>query len=238
MQTHREVKATIVSVSALGLNIDPRGVRVGRYRGMGAAQAHPLGNFTINHLARLQPEGARLRVHYVLDIAEIPTFQIMHGVAAWNRKTMHHWRTGEALSSQTVCRSGKRRRAALHLEGTRRTRPGAGGLPILYWTAITPAASGGRENLRTRFGLRGPAYRLEGYHPSRSRRPDQRAALVSQRLIGSPRQNDAATFDMLGGGRIARRACGGDDATTMGHPRSFEHRRYPIFLRGTDRRRS
>jgi hypothetical protein len=50
--------------------------------GAGRLQAHPLGNFTINHLARLQPEAGQLRVHYVLDIAEIPTFQIMHGAAA------------------------------------------------------------------------------------------------------------------------------------------------------------
>lgn len=37
--------------------------------------AHPLGNFTINHYARLEPDRAQLRVRYVLDLAEIPTFQ-------------------------------------------------------------------------------------------------------------------------------------------------------------------
>lgn len=39
------------------------------------ASAHPLGNFTINHYARLQVAPAQLRVRYVLDFAEIPTFQ-------------------------------------------------------------------------------------------------------------------------------------------------------------------
>ncbi len=39
------------------------------------AGAHPLGNFTINHYSRLEPIGDRLRVTYVLDMAEIPTFQ-------------------------------------------------------------------------------------------------------------------------------------------------------------------
>jgi ABC-type nickel/cobalt efflux system permease component RcnA len=40
-----------------------------------AAQAHPLGNFTINQLARVQVDTREVRVQYVLDQAEIPTFQ-------------------------------------------------------------------------------------------------------------------------------------------------------------------
>jgi ABC-type nickel/cobalt efflux system permease component RcnA len=41
----------------------------------GVASAHPLGNFTVNHYARIEPAGDRVRVVYVLDMAEIPTFQ-------------------------------------------------------------------------------------------------------------------------------------------------------------------
>jgi nickel/cobalt transporter (NicO) family protein len=37
--------------------------------------AHPLGNFTINHFARLDVFRERIRVHYVIDMAEIPSFQ-------------------------------------------------------------------------------------------------------------------------------------------------------------------
>jgi nickel/cobalt transporter (NicO) family protein len=40
-----------------------------------AASAHPLGNFTINRFSRLETSGPRLYVLYVLDMAEIPTFQ-------------------------------------------------------------------------------------------------------------------------------------------------------------------
>jgi ABC-type nickel/cobalt efflux system permease component RcnA len=40
-----------------------------------AAQAHPLGNFTINRSAAVEVSGNRLYVSYVLDLAEIPTFQ-------------------------------------------------------------------------------------------------------------------------------------------------------------------
>jgi len=39
------------------------------------ASAHPLGNFTINRFSRIEVSGPRLYVRYVLDMAEIPTFQ-------------------------------------------------------------------------------------------------------------------------------------------------------------------
>jgi len=40
-----------------------------------AASAHPLGNFTTNHYSRVVASGDRIYVLYVLDLAEIPTFQ-------------------------------------------------------------------------------------------------------------------------------------------------------------------
>ncbi len=39
------------------------------------AMAHPLGNFTTNQLAQVRIDEGQARVHYVLDQAEIPTFQ-------------------------------------------------------------------------------------------------------------------------------------------------------------------
>jgi nickel/cobalt exporter len=39
------------------------------------ASAHPLGNFTTNHYSRVVASGDRIYVLYVLDLAEIPTFQ-------------------------------------------------------------------------------------------------------------------------------------------------------------------
>lgn len=41
---------------------------------LGAA-AHPLGNFTVNRFSRIEVSGHRLYVRYVLDLAEISTFQ-------------------------------------------------------------------------------------------------------------------------------------------------------------------
>ena len=46
--------------------------------GPAAASAHPLGNFTINRFSRVEVSGPRVYVRYVLDLAEIPTFQAGH----------------------------------------------------------------------------------------------------------------------------------------------------------------
>ncbi len=47
-----------------------------------AAMAHPLGNFTINRYSGITLSGADLRVHYVVDLAEIPTYQERHDIGA------------------------------------------------------------------------------------------------------------------------------------------------------------
>jgi ABC-type nickel/cobalt efflux system permease component RcnA len=40
-----------------------------------SAEAHPLGNFTVNRYSRIELYGDALRLQYVLDMAEIPAFQ-------------------------------------------------------------------------------------------------------------------------------------------------------------------
>jgi len=40
-----------------------------------AASAHPLGNFTVNHMSQVRISQGSVEVHYILDQAEIPTFQ-------------------------------------------------------------------------------------------------------------------------------------------------------------------
>jgi nickel/cobalt transporter (NicO) family protein len=40
-----------------------------------AAGAHPLGNFSVNHLTQVRISEGRAELHYILDQAEIPTFQ-------------------------------------------------------------------------------------------------------------------------------------------------------------------
>ncbi|MGH2997087.1 MAG: High-affinity nickel-transporter, partial [Gaiellaceae bacterium] len=40
-----------------------------------AAEAHPLGNFTVNRYAEIVLSGDDVYLRYALDLAEIPTFQ-------------------------------------------------------------------------------------------------------------------------------------------------------------------
>ncbi len=99
--------------------------------------AHPLGNFTINHLAKIGSNAQGLQVRYILDIAEIPTFQIVQRRANgnWTPQTMQGWANDEiplVQSNFAVLVDGQP--ASLVPGGARANfRPGAGGLPILRW---------------------------------------------------------------------------------------------------------
>jgi len=43
--------------------------------------AHPMGNFSVNHYARVEPAARGVEALYVLDLAEIPTFELLQ---KWN----------------------------------------------------------------------------------------------------------------------------------------------------------
>jgi nickel/cobalt exporter len=184
----------------------------------GGASAHPLGNFTINHLAEIRPQRGELRIHYVLDIAEIPTFQIMHATGSWTPLRRHDWEGEEALrvgNGLSIEAGG----AALpiHLErAASRTRPGAGGLPILYWTGDFTASA----PLKSTITVRDLVYadRRIGWKdivlPGLSE-PTNELRSYPSALIGSPRHNDLATFDLVNG-RVAHARVSGDDAASWG----------------------
>jgi hypothetical protein len=48
----------------------------------GGALAHPLGNFAVCHFARLEVAGDRIKVRYVIDMAEIPTLQELQRISS------------------------------------------------------------------------------------------------------------------------------------------------------------
>ena len=52
---------------------------VGFWAAPAVAQAHPLGNFTVNRYSLVELDRGSVRVTFVLDIAEIPTFQDLKG---------------------------------------------------------------------------------------------------------------------------------------------------------------
>ena len=103
------------------------------------AFAHPLGNFTINHLVDVRQAGDTLRIRYALDMAEIPTFAVMRSRSATGKLDAAGLRSW-AASEVAVVTDGLDMRAdgaplPLATRGAPlvRTRSGAGGLPTLYW---------------------------------------------------------------------------------------------------------
>jgi ABC-type nickel/cobalt efflux system permease component RcnA len=96
-----------------------------------AAQAHPLGNFTVNRFSAIEASGDRVYVKYVLDLAEIPTYQEGDRV----RRLGFAGRIARGLELDL-----DGRRAGLKTIASRvRSRPGAGGLPTLRFEAVFEA---------------------------------------------------------------------------------------------------
>lgn len=109
-----------------------------------AAIAHPLGNFTINRYSGIELSGGRVYVHYVLDLAEIPTYQQgdrvrSNGFAA-------------AAARKLDLRIGGRAVALRPVSHRATYRPGAGGLRTLRFEAIYSgdAGTGGAFEYRDR----------------------------------------------------------------------------------------
>jgi nickel/cobalt transporter (NicO) family protein len=92
------------------------------------AEAHPLGNFTVNRFSAIELSGDRVYVHYVLDLAEIPTFQEGEDV----RGPGFAERIGRGL----VLELDGRRASLVAVEHKLEQRAGAGGLPTLRFEAV------------------------------------------------------------------------------------------------------
>ena len=97
-----------------------------------AAWAHPLGNFTVNRFSRVEVAGPRIYVRYVLDLAEIPTFQA--------------GKIDARLYARRIARG-----AQLTVNG-RRVR-----LVPVEAALAHPAGAGGLKTTRFEMVLRGPA---------------------------------------------------------------------------------
>src|SRR5581483_4459143 len=118
--------------------------------------AHPMGNFSINHYSGLEIAPGEIRVRYILDLAEIPTFEEIEKIGLDQNGERTPGSEAAYLAERAAALA-----AGLELEvaGTRLPLvpissevtfpPGAGGLPttrlsILYRAPmpIRPVASG------------------------------------------------------------------------------------------------
>src|SRR5213594_4138944 len=80
----------------------------------GHLSAHPMGNFSISHYARINASSTAISVHIVLDYAEIPTFQLFSdwGIRSEAEKTQDEI---QPLVEQLV--SGLKPRFRLRIDG-------------------------------------------------------------------------------------------------------------------------
>ncbi|MGH9179839.1 MAG: nickel/cobalt transporter [Acidimicrobiales bacterium] len=183
--------------------------------GAAPASAHPLGNFTVNRYARVEVSAGVLRVHYVLDEAEIPAFQDRREVAAGPQAFAAGLarRIGEglrlALDGQPV---------ALSPVAQRLSQPaGQGGLRTLRlavtFEAPLPAGSGATTTLAATFDdtneparigwrevvvvARGDARLLRSDAPARDVSDELRA--YPDELLAAPLDHRRATFSFVPG---------------------------------------
>jgi ABC-type nickel/cobalt efflux system permease component RcnA len=195
------------------------------------ARAHPLGNFTVNQYTGLDLSPERVGIDYVLDMAEIPTFQTRQRMDADHDGQLapaeeDTWRaaTCASLVAGLALRIDRRPLRPRVVSSGLAFPPGAGGLVTLRLEceATAPVAGGplkGRHTLEYanhdfdgRLGWREITARGDGATVLSSDVPDgstsERLTSYPQDLLKSPLDQREATVEFRpgggpGGGRVA-----------------------------------
>ena len=129
------------------------------------AQAHPMGNLSVNHYMRLEPVAKGVAATYVLDLAEIPTFELLQswGVSRDAPRELLEAKVREQATGWggALRFSENGRLLVAKLESSElAVVDGAGNLPVFRVTMrlVVPAAGGRLEyedgNYSTRAGWR------------------------------------------------------------------------------------
>jgi ABC-type nickel/cobalt efflux system permease component RcnA len=106
----------------------------------GAAFAHPMGNFSINHYSRLVTGARAIELDYIIDMAEIPTFQETQD----NRLVT---RSGDPALVQYLARQAELLKTGLTLQAAGHRL----GLECLARQAIFPPGAGGLPTMKMGF---------------------------------------------------------------------------------------
>lgn len=180
--------------------------------GAGVAGAHPLGNFTVNHLTRLTVRDGRIQVRYVLDLAEIPSFAVLRELdpqARPSRERLARWaneRGAEIAPSLVLRLDGTEH--ALRLERVAvATRPGAAGLRTISLRAEYALAPGPGPH-RIAFRDDSEPARI-GWHDvvvGGEREPTDELRSYPPALLGSPRDRRARSFALTASGALDPRS--------------------------------
>ncbi len=119
--------------------------------------AHPMGNFSINHYARITIEPDAVEVRYLIDMAEIPTFQEMQqagiGPKADPAVTAYLAREAELLKRGLIIQANGRPISLRSVSRNVIFPPGAGGLStmklgLVYRGRFDDSHAAGRVALR------------------------------------------------------------------------------------------
>ena len=112
--------------------------------------AHPLGNFSISHYTGIQIAQDSIELHYVLDMAEIPTFQELQDTGLTpeaEHPSVHGYlaQKTEALKAGLLLEVNDQRLTLQVVSSEILFPPGAGGLPtlklgVVYRTPLDPAS--------------------------------------------------------------------------------------------------
>jgi len=106
----------------------------------GRAWAHPMGNFSVSHYSRIEVGGAGAEIRYVLDLAEIPSFELLQqwGLSADSSRDQLD-RKAEAQAREWVRNLSIEcggRSVMPHFESvTLAIAKGAGGAPVMRFTS-------------------------------------------------------------------------------------------------------
>lgn len=183
----------------------------------GTADAHPLGNFTVNHLSRVRVQSGGIQIRYVVDLAELPSVPILRedsSLAHWTRDTADRLRPLLDLRYD-----GRPVTLALR-DAKATTKAGAGGLRTIRLVAlyVAPSAQNGTNiafDDRTYPGRIGWKDVLLGAE----REPTGELTGYPSAVIGSPRANTGVVAAVIDGGlRRARTVTDADSASSSASP--------------------
>jgi len=175
--------------------------------GATGASAHPLGNFTVNHLTVVRVSDDRAELRYVLDRAEIPTFQLRRESRAQQIAELR----AEVARNLRVLVDGRRAPLRIAPGGTMVLRPGQGGLQISRFELRATAPRGGGagrielhdETYAERLGLRaivaapGDGTAVRSSVPTGD--PTDRLRVYPKSYAGNPPDQRAARFAVRAG---------------------------------------
>jgi nickel/cobalt transporter (NicO) family protein len=192
-----------------------------------SAQAHPLGNFSINHLVEVRISATHVDLHYILDQAEIPTFQERGSSSA----TVLARKRAEVQRHLTLAVDGRPAPLQFLPRESLTHPPGQGGLPLTrveLWLTTDVHATAHRvqvsdQTFPGRIGWKAIVIRPGTGTDVQSNVPatDPTAGLRSypQDMLSSPLDERAATF-VVSAGNGGVTAPGGHTSGPTTHNRS------------------